>query len=116
MKEPHCRGFLEATEQTASTWIGDQGLTEYNHFNDQLVGLISRKRRLRPGPLSDHDRHRVFMALYDLDALREQIRENGSLEGVEIDSAELDRAMSDDLTLLRLGICWLETTLFGPKK
>jgi len=115
LQEPHCKGFSQVTEQTANTWIGAQGLTEYNHFNDQLVGLISRKRRLRPGPLSDHERRRAFMALYDLDALRVHIRENGKLEGIEIDPATLNQAMSDDLTLLRLGTRWLEATLFDPK-
>lgn len=113
LKEPHCRGFESTAERTVDEWISDQGLAEYNRCNDELMALISRKRRLRPGPLDELSRQRVFMALYDLDALRETIKKDGTLEGLDIEAADRDAALEDDLALLRLGIRWLNATLFG---
>ena len=113
LKEPHCRGFNEPVEQAIDKWISDQGLTEYNLYNDELMAFISRKRRLLPGPLDDYNRKRVFMALYDLDTLREIIKETGQLEGFEIDKTALASALENDLMLLKLGIQWLNETLFG---
>ena len=68
---------------------------------------------LRPGPLDELSRQRVFVALYDLDALREAIKKDGTLEGLDIEAADRDAALEDDLALLRLGIRWLNATLFG---
>lgn len=113
LREPHCKGFMEAGQQSVAQWVIDQGLPEYNRFNDQLMAFISRKRRLRPGPLAPSDRRRVYMTLYDLDAFRDFINDRGALEGRGIDWARLERAGGDDLELLQLGVEWLNTTLFG---
>lgn len=113
LREPHCRGFDARRGQTVDEWISDQGLAEYNRHNDALMAFISRKRRLRPGPLDDLGRRRVFTALYDLDALRERVGEEEGLEGLVIGPAEMRAAISDDLALLELGIRWLNATLFA---
>lgn len=115
LKEPHCKGFLETAEQTVVEWTENQGLAEYNHYNDELLTFINRKRRLRPGPLDDRNRQRVFRALYDLDALRKVIEEKGGLEGLQIDPDDLELALADDIALLRLGLRWLNVALFGTK-
>ncbi len=115
LREPHCKGFFEATQQTVADWINDQGLAEYNHYNDKLLTFINRKRRLRPGPVDQRDRPRVFMALYDLDALRKVIVNKGCLEGLPIEPGEMDPAVADDIALLRLGLRWINAILFDPK-
>ena len=115
LQEPHCRGFDQPTEQTVDKWMTDQGLDAYNRSNDELMAFISRKRRSLPGPLTDENRRRVFTALYDLDALRDHMQKNGRLEGLDIDPAEMNAAMEDDLALLRLGIRWLNVALFQEK-
>lgn len=115
LKEPHCKGFFEATRQTAESWINDQGLAEYNHYNDKLLTFINRKRRLRTGPLDQRDRPRVLMALYDLDALRKDIVSKGCLDGLQMEPGEIDRAAADDIALLELGLRWINAVLFDPK-
>ena len=45
----------------------------------------------------------------------EHLEEKGQLEGFELDAAAMDAAMKDDLVLLKLGIRWLNATLFQEK-
>jgi hypothetical protein len=115
LKEPHCRGFETPDEQTVAEWVAGQGLAEYNRHNDELMAFISRKRRLRPGPLDGPGRKQVFTALYDLDALRKSIVKEGKLEGLDIGSGEMAAVTADDLALLKLGIRWLTHSLSEAK-
>ena len=116
LKEPHCKGFEQDAVQSVDRWIADQGIAEYNRFNDELTSFIIRKIRFLSGPLEDSIRRRVWTALYDLDAFRSLIKERGQLGGIDIDKVEMDLAMNDDLVLLRLGLRWLNATLFDQKR
>jgi hypothetical protein len=112
LQEPHCLGFGASRKQTVTQWMQGQEIEIYNAINDRLMELISLKNRLRPGPLDLKSRHLFYMALYDLDTFRTQIKANGILENADIDSASLEKAMADDVALLEVGMEWIKQVLF----
>jgi hypothetical protein len=112
LKEPHCLGFREDAEQTVRQWIDGQEIGIYNEINDQLIEIISLKNQLLAGPLALKSRHMFYLALYDLDNFRTQIKKNGLLDDFDIESKSLDKAMEDDLALLELGMQWIKKVLF----
>ena len=113
LQEPHCHGFREHGKQTVRQWMDGQEIVIYNEINDQLMEIISLKNQLMPGPLDLKSRHMFYLALYDLDNFRSQIKKNGLLNDFDIDSTTLDKAMEDDVALLELGIQWVKMILFN---
>ena len=106
IREPHCRGFENGRQQTADQWVANQQIAAHNRMNDRLLELISVKNRLRPGVLPPSEADRVYTALYDLDAFREEIAdpsEPGSL------------ANANDPELLCFAMDWVQTHLFEKK-
>lgn len=113
IKEPHCRGFVDAEKKTAEKWLAEQGLKEYNEMNDRLMTLISLKNRLLPGPLEPRLVGQFHLALYDLDSFRQAIFEQNLLGGLNVDEKILEKVRSDDVELLKLGLKWARLKLFG---
>lgn len=113
IKEPHCRGFVDAEKKTAEKWLEEQGLKEYNEMNDRLMTLISLKNRLLPGPLEPRLVEQFHLALYDLDSFRQAIFEQNLLGGLNVDEKILEKVRSSDVELLKLGIKWIRFKLFG---
>jgi len=113
IREPHCRGFVDAEKKTAEKWLEEQGLKEYNEMNDRLMTLISLKNRLLPGPLEPRRVEQFRLALYDLDSFRQSIFEQNLLGGLNVDEKILEKVRSDDVELLKLGIKWIRLKLFG---
>ena len=111
LQEAHCLGFRKAAKQSVQQWMDGQELALYNDINDQLMQIISLKNRQIPGPLSFKSRHLFYIALYDLDNFRSQIKHKGLLDDFPIDSATIDNAMEDDLALLELGMRWIKRVL-----
>jgi Fe-S-cluster containining protein len=112
LQEPHCLGFGASRKHTVTQWMQGQEIEIYNAINDRLMELISLKNRLRPGPLDLKSRHLFYMALYDLDTFRTQIKANGILENADIDPASLEKAMADEVALLKVGMEWVKQVLF----
>ena len=112
LNEPHCLGFKKGRMQTARHWINEQEIAVYNEINDRMMQIITLKNELRPGPLDLKSRHLFYLALYDLDNFRSQIQRNGLLNDLDIESTAIDKAMQDDLSLLKLGMKWVKQVLF----
>jgi len=74
--------------------------------------IISLKNRLMPGPLDLKSRYLFYTALYDLDNFRSQIKKNGLPDNFHIDYTTIDKAMEDDVELLKLGMKWIKQVLF----
>ena len=113
LREPHCLGFKKGKPQTVPQWIDEQDIAAYNDINDQLMQIISLKNRLMPGPLDLKSRSLFYTALYDLDNFRTQIQKNQLLGNFPIDAATIDKAMEDDVELLKLGMKWIKKVLFN---
>ena len=113
LQESHCLGFREDRKQTATQWMDEQKIADYNVINDQMMQLIGLKNRLMPGPLDLKSGHLFYLALYDLDNFRSQIKANGLLNDFQVNSPAMEKAMEDDVALLELGMKWVKKVLFN---
>jgi hypothetical protein len=113
IEEPHCKGFAKETGQTVQEWLKGQNVDKHNQENDKLMELISLKNRIMPGKLERVPADSFYLALYDLDAFREQIVENDLLKDGNLSDAILEKIRIDDEALLDLGIKWIKNRLFG---
>lgn len=111
MKEAHCRGFLEATQQTPLQYSIDQELTVYNTFNDAVVQILQHET-IRQGLIPGRKDIELFtLALYDLDTFRQMLMED-KVESTILSPPEKDR-LQDDEELLLFAIELLKRQLFG---
>ncbi|MBU4319087.1 MAG: YkgJ family cysteine cluster protein [Proteobacteria bacterium] len=104
LKESHCMGHEQNQESTVSQWIKNQGLLPYNDMNDKLLEVISLKNRICPGPMDVKTSRFCFMALYDLDPFRRHVFEKSILKDMTLDENLLEKARTDDVALLTLGM------------
>ncbi|MBC2710488.1 MAG: YkgJ family cysteine cluster protein [Desulfosarcina sp.] len=118
IREPHCLGFKNGQPQTVDEWVDDQQIATHNRMNDMMLELISLKNRFRSGPLMPSEKKRVFTALYDLDAFRDDLLEKGVTTVTAADIQALDRARTGDLDLLLVAMDWVRKNVFtiSPKK
>jgi len=113
LEESHCRGFNENKTQTVRQWVEQQGLADYYAHNDMLMGLISLKNQMRPGPLDVKSEQIFHLALNDLDSFRLQIFDDNLIKGHEIEQNRMETIQIDDVALLEFGIEWVQRELFG---
>lgn len=111
LTEPHCRGFAGNRTQSARQWIADQGIGDYDTENDRMMEIISLKNGLRRGPLSPSSAELVYTALYDLDAFRRRIFDDGAAAASGVGEDLLEHARRDELALLRAGLEWVKRLL-----
>lgn len=100
IREEHCRGFAEPTEQTIDRWTADQELLIYNRMNDAMIPLLHHPEIAR-GFVPDLQQRQLFIdTLYDIDAFRAAGRVENSQD-------------LDDENLLLAAINWLRIQYFG---
>jgi Fe-S-cluster containining protein len=114
IRESHCLGFKDGQRQAVDDWVDDQQLATHNRMNDKMLALISRKNRFRPGPLMPAEKKRIFTALYDLDAFRNDPFYRGSALATTTES----QSMTGDLDLLLVAMDWVRENILtvSPKK
>ena len=109
MKEEHCLGFKEDTCQSVTSYSKDQGLEEYNSYND-AVAFVLQHGSIRKGIRPTKEQVALFtLALYDIDTFREQLF-NDSLDSTKIDQSEKEQ-LADDEKLLLFAINWMRKQL-----
>jgi Fe-S-cluster containining protein len=113
MREPHCLGFGQQRTQTVREWIQDQEIAEYNRFNDMLMSIISLKNKTKRSPLDLREQQLFRLALYDLDAFRLHLEDNGLPDGLHLEDGGLAPLFADERLLLAFGHRWLRWMLFG---
>lgn len=110
LTEPHCKGFSEGNRQDITAWQKDQDLSFYNAMNDELLAILQHpglKDGQQPGP----QELEIFLSLYSLDTLRQQLLDATLALPFPITKSELQELATQDLALLRLGIRWLDHVL-----
>jgi len=107
IREPHCLGFEDGHRQTVNGWVDDQQIAAHNHMNDNMLELISLKNRFRPGPLMPSEIKRIYTALYDLDAFRNDPFYREGNVSTTADTRSLGRSGTGDLDLLRVAMDWV---------
>ena len=115
VQEPHCRGFEEGPEITVEQWIEDQQLAPYFQTNDVLLEFIALKNRMGKGPLPPTQQQWARMALYDLDALKQQVSD-GRLFGLESVEKDPPAHNDDDGKWLAWGMDWIKQVLMRQLK
>ena len=114
VQESHCRGFDQASVQTAADYLRDQGLEEYNRFNDALLPLLQhasiQSGSFRP---TRQQLDQYTLALYDLDQFRRDLVEGRIALNRPMNPAQLSGIAGDDEELLLLGIRWLMQEFYG---
>jgi Fe-S-cluster containining protein len=118
IREPHCLGFKNGQRQTVDEWVDDQQIAAYNRMNDKMLDLISLKNRFRPGQLGPSQKKRLYTALYDLDAFRnDPFYSDGNLPTTAGTHAR-DRSAADDRDLLIVAMEWVRENLLtrSPEK
>ena len=114
--EEHCRGFAESQNHTVAEWFENQGLIEYNKINDEVLTLLQHGQVRAGIHLSREQKDNFLLALYRLDEFHELVSSPGFQDTFMLSEEEIHSVLSDDLSLLRLGIRWLQDTLFKEKK
>lgn len=108
VKEAHCQGFAEAKEQTTRRYMKEQGLDEYNRYNDAVATLVQHQR-IRQGFTPSEMQVRLFtLALYNIDTFREMLQQGRIPEA----SPPAD-TLEDDEKLLLYAITYITAQFFG---
>jgi Fe-S-cluster containining protein len=113
VRETHCQGFAENRMQNPGAYFADQNLAAYIPFNDAVLAVTQHKRiggGFRP---SRTQLDQYLLALYNLDAFRQEVADGRLSLRRPLTPAELQGVAGDDEQLLLLGISWLRQELFG---
>ncbi|MEN8200774.1 MAG: YkgJ family cysteine cluster protein [Thermodesulfobacteriota bacterium] len=110
LREDHCHGFQETEKQTVLKYSRDQGLQDYNLFNDRVTTVLQHEK-IRAGMALSREQTEFFvLALYDLDRFRRQL-DAETLPGQE-HYRSVQENCKDDEQLLHFGVEWLTEVLF----
>jgi Fe-S-cluster containining protein len=115
VREDHCQGFAETSDYTVAEWFENQGLIEYNKINDELLTLFQHEEVGSGLRFSREQNDNIMLALYKLDQFHDLVSTSEFQDEFKLTEEEKNSALSDDISLLRLGIRWLSETLFTEK-
>lgn len=114
LRESHCLGFAENEEQSAAAYLEQQGLAEYNRYNDALLPLLQhplvRSGQFQPNRLQ---LDQYMLALYNLDQFRLELSNGNISLHQALGALDLQGLAGDDEALLLLAIRWLMQEFFG---
>ena len=122
VREGHCHGFAEQRSWTIQSWLGDQGINQYNSMNDRYMRLISRYKSVADGAvLSEKHATLALLCLYQQDRFLDFIKSVDLFSRVRFtgDLAELNREEcirmleNDSEQRLLFAFDWMELVLFG---
>lgn len=113
--EKHCQGFSGSHSHNVAEWFVNQGLTEYNAVNDELLSLLHHEQTRQGESLTQEEQDIVLLALYKLDEFREMVSSPAFFDKYMLNKEERCAVLQDDLHLLGFGIRWLKEQLFTEK-
>ena len=117
VNEPHCKGFDEEQQWSVEDWRQDQGVDIRDDANAEWTDLVVHKRSFPPNiKLTDKAKQMFFMVSYNIDKFRSFVFESTFLQRMPVDDATREQLKTDDVALFKLGVRWLKSILFNPKK
>lgn len=116
IRERHCRGFEAGPERSAQEWFAEQGLKQYNYFNDRYMRLLSLVAASGL-PLDRRLAAMSVLCLWQIDRFRESIISMNLFSYLAIDADMhalcLEKSVAGSEACLDFGISWLEFSIFG---
>ncbi|MBW2566859.1 MAG: YkgJ family cysteine cluster protein [Deltaproteobacteria bacterium] len=117
VRESHCLGFEADREWSVSEWRKDQGVDLYDDINKSWMEFMLRKKSFGfQAELSEEGRAMFFMVSSNVDKLRRFVFESSFLEKYEVGEELLEKLRTDEVALLKFGLDWLQSALFGADK
>ncbi len=111
VEEEHCLGFRESASQTGEDYCSNQGLSDYNRFNDLTTRLLQHDKVRQGMILSSQEKDLFLLTLYDLDRFR-MLLHNKEFADITPETAG-DLSSKPDEALLLYAMAWLEDRFFG---
>ncbi len=115
VREDHCRGFEFDKKWLISDWLDDQGMEEYNRWNDLLMELYSLKSRKGDDPFAPQHIQMFIMACFNTEKFRDFIFKSAFLKKFEVTEDIIAEIRIDDEALLNFAFLWLRFALFREK-
>ncbi|MBF0539860.1 MAG: YkgJ family cysteine cluster protein [Nitrospirae bacterium] len=113
IKEDHCMGFNENSEQNIMEWRVDQEIADYDEINKDWVKLILNRKMSGSEVTPDEKSVRMFfIGCYDIDSFKNFVFESKFLSLFKVESELIERMKTDDVTALKLALKWLLYALF----
>jgi len=116
VREEHCRGFAEAHSYTVAEWFENQGLSDYNVLNDEVLSLLQHEQIQEGMGLTQEQKDNYILALYKLDEFRIMVSSAAFKDKYLLSEKEQNAILANDLNLLRFGIRWMKDLLFTEKR
>lgn len=110
---PGCLGWDQPRQLSVAEWIEDQGLADYQAANNYALRLLLHPRRRGKVSLNQAQTHAFISALYNLEAFRSAVQQEGFAARWAVAPTRLAQALGSDEELLNLGVDWLAGVLFG---
>jgi uncharacterized protein len=108
LQETHCLGLAEHRENTVANFTDEQGLAEYNRYNDAVASLLQHAK-IRQGFTPSEEQVRFFtLALYNIDTFREKL-----VKGEFPDLSIPGLILQSDEHLLLIAVDWLKEQFFS---
>lgn len=115
MDVPFCRGLVSERVRSLSDWIEEQGLPVYHEMEALFKKIVTNERLTKEKITNKKIQGMILMACYDLDRFRRFVLESSFLERFEINPDEVELIKTDDVTLYRFALKWLEYGLLAQQ-
>jgi Fe-S-cluster containining protein len=112
IQEDMCKGHLEPKTWTLKKWMEDQGTVAMEEGNKPWMEIVAKLKAMKINDKQNHEISLFIMASYDLDTFRQFVFESTFLERFEVDINTVDSIRSDQESLLKFGMQWLQYALF----
>jgi hypothetical protein len=112
LHEDHCLGFQEERFWKMDEWLEDQGLQDYNEYNDLWMAIVTHPK-LRNAHVPQERQQMFYLAAYDSDRFREMVINSRFLSLFRIDDNEIDQIRTRETALLKLAFKWIQFFLLG---
>ncbi|MGC9017723.1 MAG: YkgJ family cysteine cluster protein [Caldimicrobium sp.] len=76
IRETHCKGHYEKRPIKVREYLEEQGLPIYHHFNDLWGEVVLKRQKFSHIPLTGELLDLIYFMAYDLEELREEIKNN----------------------------------------
>jgi len=113
IQEDMCMGHREPKTWTLKKWEEDQGTVEMEKGNKPWMEIVAKLKAMKITDQQNHEINLFIMASYDLDTFRQFVFESSFLERFEVDNNTKKLIHSDQESLLKFGMEWLQFALFN---